>query len=85
MSSHPTPSAACRRLPRGLLGFGRVRFPFTFMGLMALGLGLWVLAYLAVLRGLAAPSQWIGAVTVDISWGFGIYVVVRRIRQGPQH
>jgi hypothetical protein len=55
------------------------------MGLMALGLGLWVLAYLAVHRGLDAPSQWIAAVTVAISWGFGIYVVARRIRRGPQH
>jgi hypothetical protein len=55
------------------------------MGLMALGLGLWVLAYLAVHRGLDTPSQWIGAVTVAISWAFGIYVVLRRIRRGPQH
>jgi len=52
---------------------------------MALGLGLWVLAYLVVHRGLDAPSQGIGAVTVAISWGFGIYVVGRRIRRGPQH
>jgi hypothetical protein len=85
MSSQPAPGAGSWRLPRGLLGFGRLRFPFTFMGLMALGLGLWVLAYLAVHRGLDAPSQWIAAVTVAIFWGFGIYVVVRRIRRGPQH
>jgi hypothetical protein len=55
------------------------------MGLMALGLGLWVLVYLAGHRGLDAASQVIGAVTVAISWGFGAYVVVRRIRRGPQY
>ncbi|MHB8589651.1 MAG: hypothetical protein ACYDA0_12485 [Candidatus Dormibacteraceae bacterium] len=62
-----------------------MRFPFTFMGLMALGLGLWVLVYLAGHRGLDAASQGIGAVTIAISWGFGAYVLARRIRRGPQH
>ena len=69
----------------GLLGFGRLRFPFTFMGLMALGLGLWVLLYLAVHRGLDPASQGIGLVTVAICLVFGVYVLVRRIRRGPQH
>jgi hypothetical protein len=55
------------------------------MGLMALGLGLWVLAYLAVHRGLDPASQGIAALTVLISWGLGAYVIVRRIRRGPQH
>jgi hypothetical protein len=55
------------------------------MGLMALGLGLWVLAYLAGHRGLDAGSRGIGAVTVAISLGFGAYVLIRRIRRGPQH
>jgi hypothetical protein len=68
-----------------LLGFGRLRFPFTFMGLMALGLGLWVLVYLAGHRGLDPASQGIGLVTVAICLGFGLYVLVRRIRRGPQH
>ena len=30
----------------GLLGFGRLRFPFTFMGVLALAIGLWVVVYL---------------------------------------
>jgi hypothetical protein len=55
------------------------------MGLMALGLGLWVLLYLAVHRGLDPASQWVGLVTVAICVGFGVYVLVRRIRRGPQH
>src|SRR2546422_194533 len=35
-----------------LLRFGRVRFPFTFMGVMALAIGLWVVVYLAGHRSL---------------------------------
>jgi hypothetical protein len=68
-----------------LLGFGRLRFPFTFMGVMALGIGIWVLAYVAGHRGLDPVSQAIAAVTVLISLSFGIYVLVRRVRRGPQH
>ena len=68
-----------------MLGFGRLRFPFTFMGLMALGLGLWVLVYLGVHRGLDPASQGAGLVTVAICLGFGAYVLVRRIRRGPQN
>lgn len=62
-----------------------MRFPFTFMGVMALGIGLWVLVYLAGHRGLDPGSQWIAAATVGISWAFAGYVLIRRIRRGPQH
>jgi hypothetical protein len=55
------------------------------MGLMALGLGIWVLVYLAMHRGLDPGSQGIGLVTVAICLGLGLYVLVRRIRRGPQH
>jgi hypothetical protein len=55
------------------------------MGLMALGLGLWVLVYLVGHRGLDAASRGIALATVGISWAFGAYVVIRRIRRGPQH
>ena len=68
-----------------MLGFGRLRFPFTFMGVMALGIGLWVLAYLAGHRNLDPASQAIAAATVLISWSFGAYVLIRRVRRGPQH
>ena len=71
--------------PRGLLGFGHVRFPFTFMGFMALGLGLWVLVYLAAHRGLDHASLGIAGVTVVLLWGFATYVLLRRVRRGPQH
>ena len=52
---------------------------------MALGLGLWALVYLAVHRELDPASQGIGLVTVAICLSFGVYVLVRRIRRGPQH
>ena len=55
------------------------------MGLMALGLGLWVLVYLAGHRGLDPGSQGIAAATVVLCWGFASYVLIRRIKHGPQH
>jgi hypothetical protein len=61
-----------------------VRFPFTFMGVMALGIGLWVVAYLSVHRNLDPVSQGIAASTILLFWGFGGYVLIRRIRRGPQ-
>jgi hypothetical protein len=62
-----------------------LRFPFTFMGLMALGLGLWVLVYLAGHQQLEPASRGIALVTVVLSWGFAAYVLIRRVRSGPQH
>jgi hypothetical protein len=55
------------------------------MGFMALGIGLWVVVYLAGHRGLDPGSQAIAGATVVISWGFALYVLVRRVRRGPQH
>ena len=62
-----------------------MRFPFTFMGVMALGIGVWVAFYLASHRGLDPFSEGIAAVTAVISFGFGAYVLIRRVRRGPQH
>jgi hypothetical protein len=62
-----------------------LRFPFTFMGILALGIGLWALIYLAGHRGLDSASQEIGLATVVVSWAFAGYVLVRRLRRGPQH
>ena len=55
------------------------------MGLMALGLGLWVLIYLAGHRELDAASQGIAAATIALSWGLAAYVLIRRVRRGPEH
>jgi hypothetical protein len=55
------------------------------MGLMALGLGLWVLVYLAGHQQLEPASRGIALVTVVLSWSFAAYVLIRRVRSGPQH
>ena len=55
------------------------------MGLMALGIGVWVLVYLAGHRELDPVAQAIAVATVLISWGLGLYVLIRRVRRGPQH
>lgn len=80
-----SPPGRRRAPPQHLLGFGRLRFPFTFMGVMALGIGVWVLVYLAGHRGLDPAAQAIAGATILISWSFGFYVLIRRVRRGPQH
>ena len=62
-----------------------MRFPFTFMGVMALGIGLWVVVYLAGHPGLDSGSRGIAAAAVALAWGLAAYVLIRRIRRGPQH
>ncbi len=62
-----------------------MRFPFTFIGVLAIGIGLWVVAYLALHRGLDRGSQTLAEVTAAVCFGFGAYVLVRRVRRGPQH
>jgi hypothetical protein len=62
-----------------------VRFPFTFLGVTALIFGLWVVVYVATHPALDAASRGLAVATVIGSWAFGAYVVVRRLRRGPQH
>ncbi len=62
-----------------------MRFPFTFMGVMALGIAAWVAFYLAGHPGLDPFSEGIAVLTAVISFGFGAYVLIRRVRRGPQH
>ncbi len=69
----------------GCYDFGALRFPFTFMGVMALAIGVWVVAYLAVHRSLDTGSQELAAATAVICFGFAVYVLVRRLVRGPQH
>jgi hypothetical protein len=61
-----------------------VRFPFTFLGVMALVIGLWVVAYLAVHPSLDPVSKALAIATAVASWTFGAYVVIQRLRRGPQ-
>jgi hypothetical protein len=60
-----------------------VRFPFTFLGIMALAIGLWVVAYLATHPLMDPVSE--GLAIATVCCGFGGYVVIRRVRRGPQH
>lgn len=63
-----------------------MRFPFTFLGVMALAFGLWIVLYLAGHHNNLDPlSQALALGTVVLSLGFGAYVVIRRVRRGPQH
>ena len=68
-----------------MLAFGPLRFPFTFMGLMSLGIGLWVVVYLAGHPGLDPVARGMAIATVVISWALGAFVLIRRVRRGPQH
>ena len=68
-----------------MIAFPRVRFPFTFLGFMALAIGLWVVAYVALHRSLDAVSQELAAGTAVVCFGFGLYVIIRRLMRGPQH
>jgi hypothetical protein len=52
---------------------------------MALGTGLWVVVYLAGHPDLDPAARGIAAATVLICLAFGTYVVIRRVRKGPQH
>ena len=52
---------------------------------MALGTGLWVVVYVAGHPDLDPVARGIAATTVLICLAFGAYVVIRRVRRGPQH
>jgi hypothetical protein len=55
------------------------------MGVMAIGIGVWVAFYLVVHPGLDPVSEAIAGLTGAVCLGFGTYVLVRRVRRGPQH
>lgn len=52
---------------------------------MALGIGLWIVAYLTGHSGLDPGSVALAAGTAVLCFGFGAYVLIRRLRRGPQH
>lgn len=55
------------------------------MGVMALAIGLWVVAYLALHRSLDPGSQGLAVGTALVCFGFAAYVLIRRLIRGPQH
>lgn len=68
-----------------MIAFPRLRFPFTFLGFIALAIGVWVVVYLAAHRSLDVVSQDLAAATAVGCFGFGLYVLIRRLKRGPQH
>ena len=62
-----------------------MRFPFTFIGVLALAIGVWVVVYLAAHRSLDPVSQELAGGTALVCFGFGAYVLIRRVMRGPQH
>jgi hypothetical protein len=61
-----------------------VRFPFTFLGIMALVIGLWVIVYLAGHHELDPVSRGLAVGTVVGSWATGRILQARSIRR-PQN
>jgi len=62
-----------------------VRFPFTFLGLMAIVIGVLVPLYLIAHPGLDPVSVGISYATALVALAFGVYVLVRRLRRGPDN
>jgi hypothetical protein len=52
---------------------------------MAIGIGIWVTVYVAGHRDLDPASVWIAYATALGTFGFGAYVIVRRLRRGPDN
>ena len=52
---------------------------------MALAFGLWVVVYLAAHQALDRTSQELAGATAVVCFGFAAYVLIRRLRHGPQH
>jgi len=55
------------------------------MGLIALAIGIWVVVYLGAHRELDPGSQELALGTAVVCFGFAAYVLIRRVRRGPQH
>jgi len=55
------------------------------MGVIALALGVWVVAYVSSHQALDAASRSLALGTAVVCFAFALYVLVRRVRRGPQH
>jgi hypothetical protein len=55
------------------------------MGLVALAMGIWVVAYVAAHEALDAGSRELALGTAGVCFAFALYVLLRRVRRGPQH
>ena len=63
---------------------GGMRFPFTFMGIVSLAIGVFVVGYLAGHRSLDPAASWMALAAGLLAFGFGVYVIVRRMLRGRE-
>lgn len=52
---------------------------------MAIGVGIWIAVYVTGHHSLDQGSVWIAYGTALAAFGFGGYVIVRRLRRGPDN
>lgn len=57
-----------------------MRFPFTFMGLLSIALGIWIVAYAALHPVHDAVVLGLEAIPAVALLAFGGWIVVRRLR-----
>lgn len=70
---------ALRQAPGACYDELRVRFPFTFMGIMSLVLGAWIMVYFMVRKPDGPVSGGIEVAMAFVMIGFGSWVVWRRL------
>ena len=61
-----------------------MRFPFTFMGVLSAGFGIWIAVYFVrhpLTDPVVALSGWTASA---LMLAFAAFVLVRRLRHGPQ-
>ncbi len=61
-----------------------MRFPFTFMGLLSVAFGIWIAYYFAAHRPADPVVAGTGWAAAALMLAFGAYVLLRRLRHGPQ-
>ena len=55
------------------------------MGILAFAMGAWVAIYVTAHPALDAASRGLAGATALVCFAFAAYVLVRRVRRGPQH
>ena len=59
-----------------------MRFPFTFMGIVSLGVGIFVVVYLSGHRGLDPVATGVALAAAALAFGFGAYILLGRAGRG---
>ena len=64
------------------LALGAVRFPFTFMGVLSLALGVWIFVFFLIRKPDGPVSGGIEIAMAFVMVAFGSWVVWRRLTKG---